>query len=128
MFFNHSVSDLVSRIRNGYAARKISVESPVSSLRQGILEILKNEGYILNYSKINDRTLSIHLKYHNSNPVISEIQTVSKPGRKIYCGFDKVPLVKNGLGVLIISTSQGILTDYEARTKKVGGEILLKVF
>lgn len=132
MFFNHPVSDLVSRIKNGYMAKKAVIASPVSRLRENILHVLKDEGYILNYSKVKEKDeaerFDIHLKYHYSEPVVSEIQVVSKPGRRIYCGAEDLPLVKNGLGMVIISTSQGVIADHDARSKKLGGEILLRIF
>jgi small subunit ribosomal protein S8 len=132
MFFNHPVSDLVARIKNGYMVNKVTISSPVSKLREGILSILKNEGYILNYTKVKEAgtaaRFDIQLKYHYSTPVVSEISVVSKPGKRIYCHVDKIPLVKNGLGMVVLSTSQGILADHDARSKKVGGEILFKVF
>jgi small subunit ribosomal protein S8 len=129
--FNHPVSDLVARIKNGYLAKKLVISSPSSHLRENILHLLKEEGYILNYSKIKDGKLEridIHLKYHQSSAVVSEISVVSKPGRRVYCGSDKIPVVRNGLGAVILSTSGGIIADHEARTKKLGGEILLKIF
>lgn len=133
MFFNHPVSDLVARIRNGYLAKKPVITSPVSSLRGDILKILKEEGFILSYSKIKEENSSIerfdiHLKYHYSNPVVSEIEVISKPGRRIYRGADEIPVVKNGLGMVVVSTSQGVIADHEAREKKLGGEVLLKIF
>lgn len=132
MSFNHSVSDLVARIRNGYLARRATIACPTSRLRENILKILKDEGYILNYSKVKEEgaaeRFDIHLKYHNSSPVMSEIEVISKPGRRIYCHADKIPLVKNGLGMVIISTSKGVIADHDARSQKVGGEILLKIF
>jgi small subunit ribosomal protein S8 len=131
MFFNHPVSDLVSRIKNGYMAKKTTISSPVSSLRENILKILKEEGYILNYSRIKEGNFDkfdIHLKYHYSNPVVNEIEVISKPGRRIYRSSDKIPLVKNGLGMVIISTSQGVIADHDARSKKLGGEVLFKIF
>ena len=130
MSFNHSVSDLATIIRNGYLAKKLVVTSPVSSLRENILKILKEEGYILNYSKVSLKKgrFDIHLKYHLSNPVISEITVVSKPGKRVYRSIDEIPVVKNGLGTVIISTSKGVMSDFSARTSKIGGEILLKVF
>ncbi len=131
MSFNHSVSDFVARIKNGYMARKSVISSPVSQLREDILRILKAEGYILNYSKVKDgnfEKFDIHLKYHFSNPVVSEINVVSKPGKRVYCHANQIPLVKNGLGMVVISTSSGVMMDYEARTKKLGGEILFKIF
>jgi small subunit ribosomal protein S8 len=131
MFFNHPVSDLVARIKNGYMVNKVAVSSPVSKLRENILSILKSEGYILNYTKIQNGSkahFDIQLKYHYSSPVVNEIQVVSKPGKRVYCSADKIPLVKNGLGVVVLSTPQGVLADHDARSKKVGGEVLLKVF
>ena len=132
MFFNHPVSDLVARIKNGYLANKPLISSPVSRLRENILHILKEEGYILNYSKVKEKDAAerfdIHLKYHYSAPVVSEIEVVSKPGRRIYCRADNIPLVKNGLGMVIISTSKGVIADHDARSQKLGGEILLKIF
>lgn len=128
---NHPVSDLVARLKNGYLANRTVISSPVSKLRENILKILKEEGFILSYSKVkteNFEHFDIHLKYHYSNPVISEISVVSKPGRKIYCSADEIPSVKNGLGMVIISTSKGVLSDHGARVQKLGGEVLLKIF
>jgi small subunit ribosomal protein S8 len=132
MFFNHPVSDLVTRIRNGYLAKKAVITSPVSRLRENILHLLKEEGFILSYSKIKEESglerIDIYLKYHHSNPVVSDIKVISKPGRKIYCRADQIPVVKNGLGMVVLSTSQGIVPDHEARSKKLGGEVLLRIF
>ena len=132
MSVNHSVSDLVSIIRNGYLARRNVVESPVSNLRENILKILKEEGYILNYSRLEEKgqakKFNIHLKYHLSNPVVQEIEVVSKPGRRVYCKAGDIPSVRNGLGMIVISTSIGVISDYSAKASKVGGEILLKIF
>lgn len=131
MSFNHSVSDLVAIIRNGYCANKHSVSSPVSNLRESILKILKDEGYILNYLKVREKShdiFSIVLKYHNLQPALKEISVVSKPGKKVYCRADSIPLIRNGLGMILLSTSRGILPDYTARTEGLGGEILLKIF
>jgi small subunit ribosomal protein S8 len=129
--FNHPVSDLVTIIRNGYQAKRQTVSSPVSKLRENILKILKEEGYILNYSKNNSAKLvkfDIHLKYSSSCPVVNEINVISKPGKRIYCNSDKIPLIKNGLGMVILSTSQGVIADHDARAKNLGGEILFKIF
>lgn len=130
--FNHPVSDLVAIIRNGYLAKRQTVASPVSKLRENILKILKEEGYILSYSKNNSTSkvkFDIHLKYSgHCMPVLNEIQVISKPGKRVYCNADKIPLIKNGLGMVLLSTSVGIVADYEARAKNLGGEILLKIF
>lgn len=131
MSVNHSVSDLVARIKNGYMVRRNVISSPVSKLRENILKILKDEGFILNYSKVKEESserFDIHLKYHYSNPVVSEISVVSKPGRRVYCACDEIPSVKNGLGLVVVSTSKGVVSDHEARSQKLGGEILLKIF
>jgi len=132
MSFNHSVSDLVSRIKNGYLSGKASVLSPVSKIRNNILQILKEEGYISNFVKVKDDnnidSFLISLKYHNSSPVVNYIEVVSKPGRRIYCQVNNIPLIRNGLGIAIISTSKGVLADHEARSQGLGGEILLKIF
>lgn len=111
--------------------KKSVISCPVSQLRENILQILKDEGYILSYSRVKDgnfEVFDIHLKYHFSNPVVSEIQVISKPGKRVYCHANKIPLVKNGLGMIVISTSQGVMIDHEARTKKLGGEVLFKIF
>lgn len=132
MSFNHPVSDLVARVKNGYLANRDSIESPVSKLRENILKILKEEGFILGYSKSEDKKghpkFDISLKYHNEEPVVGEIKVVSKPGRRVYKSCDEIPVVNNGLGVVVISTSKGVITDHEAREQKVGGEVLLTIF
>ncbi len=132
MFFNHPVSDLVARIKNGYLAKRTVISSPVSRLRGDILKILKEEGYILNYSKLKEEgkaeRFDIHLKYHYSAAVVNEIEVISKPGKRVYCSVEEIPLVKNGLGAVVISTSQGVMADHDARAKKLGGEILFKIF
>lgn len=132
MSVNHSVSDLVAMLRNGHLAKRSVIESPISKLREGILKILKDEGYILSYSKSSDKNnlgkFNIHLKYHLSKPVITDIEVISKPGKRVYCSSKDIPLVRNGLGMVLISTSKGILPDYKAKELKIGGELLLKVF
>lgn len=132
MSTNHSVSDIATRVRNGYLAYKNTISSPSSKLRVAILDILKEEGYIAGYSKNKAdngiESLEIALKYFNQKPVIETIEVVSKPGRRIYRNHNDLPIVNNGLGVVLISTSQGILTDHQARERKLGGEILLKIF
>lgn len=132
MSFNHPVSDLVARIKNGYLANRDSIESPVSKLRENILKILKQEGFILGYAKSKLESghdkFDISLKYHNENAVVDDIKVVSKPGRRIYKSYNEIPVVNNGLGVVVLSTSIGVITDHEAREKKVGGEILLTIF
>jgi len=130
--FNHPVSDLVAIIRNGYMAKRDSVKTTVSKIRENILKILKEEGYILGYSKTvsedKKEYFNIHLKYSSNQPVINEIKVISKPGKRVYCSFNDIPLVKNGLGMVVISTSKGIIADHQARVQKLGGEVLLTIF
>ncbi len=108
------------------------VSSPVSKMRESILEVLKNEGYIRGYARTKHTSgkeeLDIELKYDDRGPVISDITRISKPGRRVYSGAERIPYVNNGLGISIISTSKGVMTDTDAREQKVGGEIICKVF
>lgn len=126
------LGDMLTRIRNAQRAQKSTVRSPASKLRERVLDVLKREGYIRNYETIDVRPgikeLSIELKYHNGEPVIRELKRVSKPGRRIYAGVKDLPKVYNGLGIAIISTPRGVVSDAEARELKVGGEILCTVF
>jgi small subunit ribosomal protein S8 len=126
------LGDMLTRIRNGQSARKTVVSSPSSRFRTNVLEVLKREGYIRNYSSVDVRPgiqeLKIELKYHDGMPVISEIQRVSCPGRRVYYGIRDLPRVYNGLGIAILSTPRGVLSDSEARTANVGGEVLCHVF
>jgi len=129
--FNHSVSDLVARIKNGCLAKKAKISSPYSIIRESILKILKDEGYISSYAKLetsNGYTLEVNLKYLSYNSVITEIEVVSKPGRRYYCSSKDIPIVKNGLGVVLVSTHRGLMTDHQARVDNIGGEVLLKIF
>jgi small subunit ribosomal protein S8 len=126
------LGDMLTRIRNGQNARKSVVSSPASRFRSNVLEVLKREGYIRNYLSVDIRPglkeLQIELKYHEGQPVISEIKRVSRPGRRVYYGIRDLPRVYNGLGIAILSTPRGVLSDNEARTAKVGGEVLCHVF
>jgi small subunit ribosomal protein S8 len=132
MSMSDPLGDMLTRIRNGQNARKNIVSSPASRFRSNVLEVLKREGYIRNYSSVDIRPglkeLKIELKYHEGQPVISEIQRVSRPGRRVYYGLRDLPRVYNGLGIAILSTPRGVLSDNEARTAKVGGEVLCHVF
>ena len=127
-----AISDLITRIRNAQMARKQTVDSPISNLRESVLRVLQSEGYINSYSiETHDskcKALRISLKYHNNQPVIWEIKRISKPGRRIYSSIKQLPLVKNGLGIYILSTNRGVMSDMEARKQSVGGEILCSVF
>mgnify|MGYP001493421733 FL=1 len=132
MSMSDPLGDMLTRIRNGQNARKSVVSSPASQFRSNVLEVLKREGYIRNYSSVDVRPglkeLKIELKYHEGQPVISEIKRVSRPGRRVYFGLRDLPRVYNGLGIAILSTPRGVLSDTEARTAKVGGEVLCHVF
>ena len=126
------VSDLFTRIRNAQMMRKKSVMSPVSSERLNILKVLLNEGYIKAYDLVEDGTafkkVEIELKYDGNEPVITEIKRVSKPGRRVYTSVKDIKPVKNGLGINILSTNKGILSETEARKQSVGGELICTVF
>jgi small subunit ribosomal protein S8 len=132
MSMTDPLGDMLTRIRNGQRARKSSVISPASNLRQNVLEVLKREGFIRGYarSKVKEgiEELSIELKYHEGTPVISEISRVSTPGRRVYSRVNDLPKVYNGLGISVLSTPKGVMSDHEARKANVGGEILCKVF
>jgi small subunit ribosomal protein S8 len=122
------IADLLTRIRNGNLAGKSSVDAPFSNIKIEIARILKAEGFINNYSQ-KDRDLRIYLRYTDDGErVITEIKRISKPGCRVYCNKDNLPKVLNGLGIAIISTSKGVLTDREARQASVGGEVLCTVW
>ncbi len=131
MSLSDPLGDLLTRLRNGQAARLTEVQSPASKLRASLLEVLKREGYIRDFSvKQNGASsvLNIELKYSEGQPVIKEITRVSRPGRRVYTQIKDVPRVYNGLGISILSTPRGVLSDKEAREANVGGEILCRVF
>lgn len=131
MAMNHAVSELVTCLKNGQQARKEKVITTSSKLKVAILEILKREGYILDYEVFNNGSfdvIEITLKYTGIIPVVREIQVLSKPGKRLYAGVDEIPVVRNGLGNVILSTPKGIMTGFEAKTLNVGGELLLKIF
>jgi small subunit ribosomal protein S8 len=132
MSMSDPLGDMLTRIRNGQSAGKSVVSSPASRLRANVLEVLKREGYIRDYSSVEVRTgiseLQIELKYHEGTPVISQIQRVSRPGRRVYSGIKELKRVYNGLGISILSTPRGVLSDNEARDANVGGEVLCMVF
>ena len=132
MTFVDPIGDMITRIRNAQLRTLYNVKIPSSTYRAKILEVLKQEGYISNYKLLsesnNKNSLEVDLKYHNGMPVIKEITRVSKPGRRIYAKASSIPKVQNGLGLAIVSTSKGIMSDNEARTQNIGGEIICKVF
>ena len=126
------IGDMITRIRNAQLRALNNVAIPNSKFRAKILDVLKQEGYIGNYKISSDNkkkeTLLVDLKYSNGLPVIKEIKRVSKPGRRIYAKAGSIAKIQNGLGLAIVSTSMGIMSDNDARTKNVGGEIICRVF
>lgn len=132
MSMTDPLGDMLTRIRNAQRAKKSEVVTPASRLRENVLEVLKKEGYIAGYEKSNVRPgideLKIKLKYHEGASVITEIYRVSTPGRRVYSSVKDLPRVYNGLGISIISTPMGVMSDHEARKSNVGGEILCQVF
>ena len=132
MTMSDPLGDMLTRIRNGQQARKTKITSPASRLRTNVLEVLKREGFIRGFSQQEIRTgiseIEIELKYHEGDPVIREISRVSTPGRRVYSGVKDLPRVYDGLGISILSTPRGVLSDSEARDQNVGGEILCRVF
>lgn len=132
MAINDPLGDLLTRIRNGQRSGKTSVRSPASKHRADVLEVLKREGYIRGYERreFDDgkSELEVELKYSDGAPVIREISRISKPGRRVYSSIKDLPRVYNGLGISILSTPRGVMSDSEARAANVGGEVLCKVF
>ena len=123
---------MLTRIRNGQSAQKKVVDAPASRFRGNVLDVLKREGYIRNFSQIEKRPgileFKIELKYFDGKPVISEIKRVSTPGRRVYSSINDLPKTYNGLGISILSTPRGVMSDNEARAAQVGGEVLCQVF
>jgi small subunit ribosomal protein S8 len=131
MAMNDLLSDMIARIKNGQKARLAQVNCRASKLSANVLEVLKNEGYIRDYRTVgegNKKDIEIDLKYHEGEPVIKEIKRESKPGRRTYESIKDLPKFFNGLGIAILSTSKGVMSDFEARSANVGGEILCSVF
>src|SRR5205807_8828276 len=125
-------SDLITRIRNAQMRAKNKVSTPGSKMRENVLEVLKSEGYIRGYATLEHSSgrseIEIELKYFDGEPVIREIERVSKPGRRVYTSVKSMPRINNGLGVTIVSTPKGVMADHDARDANVGGEILCTVF
>ena len=131
MALTDPLGDMLTRIRNGQRARKDSVLSPASKLRARVLDVLQREGYIRGYSEEEmgpAKGIRIELKYFEGQPAIKHVARVSKPGRRVYSGANALPRVRNGLGMTIVSTPRGVLSDAEARDQNVGGEVLAEVF
>ena len=132
MSLSDPIGDMLARLKNSQLRNHKKIELPSSKFKSKIAEILKSEGYIIDYevvtSENNKTNLLITLKYSSGNPVISSIERISKPGRRIFSSAESLPKVNNGLGIAIISTPKGVMTDIDARKNKVGGEIICKVF
>jgi small subunit ribosomal protein S8 len=131
MLMNDPLGDMLTRIRNAQLRKRPNVKTPASALRRRVLDVLAEEGYIRGYSEVEfngKAEFDIELKYFDGQPVIREIQRVSKPGRRVYSSVRSIPRVADGLGVSILSTPKGVMSDHEARTQNVGGEVLCRVF
>ena len=132
MSLTDPIGDMIARVKNAQARNHKKVELPSSNFKTKIADILKNEGFIkdfkVNAENNNKSTLSLELKYHSGNPVISTFERVSKPGRRIFSSAEGLPKINNGLGIAIVSTPKGVMTDIDARKQKIGGEIICKVF
>ncbi|MDA9753349.1 30S ribosomal protein S8 [Candidatus Pelagibacter sp.] len=130
MSFSDPIGDMIARVKNAQARNHKKVELPSSNFKSKIADILKNEGFIKDFKITNDKKpiLSLELKYHSGNPVISNFERISKPGRRIFSRADSLPKINNGLGIAIISTPKGVMTDMDARKQNIGGEIICKVF
>ena len=131
MSLSDPIGDMIARIKNAQSRNHKKVELPSSNFKVKIAEILKNEGFVKDFkvnSENNKNLLSLELKYHSGNPVINTFERVSKPGRRIFSSADGLPKINNGLGIAILSTPKGVMTDLDARKQRVGGEIICKVF
>jgi small subunit ribosomal protein S8 len=132
MSVNDPLGDMLTRIRNALGRRKSKVSTPASRLRTRVLDVMKAEGYIRDYSQVDygngKSEIEIELKYAEGGPVIREIMRVSKPGRRVYVSVRSIPHVANGLGISILSTPKGVMADHEAREQNVGGEVLCQIF
>mgnify|MGYP001102933239 FL=1 len=132
MVMNDPIGDLLARIRNAQMRNRTAVMTPASKLRSWILDVLKSEGFIRGYQAIQDdegkNNLQIDLKYFDGQPVIKELKRISTPGRRVYTGVKDIPRVRQGLGIAIISTPKGVMSDSKARATNVGGEVLCTVF
>ncbi len=131
MSLSDPVGDMLARIKNSQVRNHKKVQLPSSKFKVKIVEVLKNEGYIIDFKVDDDEkkpNLEINLKYNLGNPVISSIERISKPGRRIFSSAESLPKINNGLGIAIVSTPKGVMTDVDARKQKIGGEIICKVF
>ena len=125
------IADFLTRIRNAQKARHSAIELPASNIKVAIAKILKEQGFVSDYQKIDDGvqgTLKVALKYYNRKPAINELKRVSTPGRRLYVGAENIPKVRRGLGIAIVSTSKGVMTDKQARSYNVGGELICTIW
>ena len=130
MSLSDPIGDMLARIKNSQSRNYKKIDMPSSKFKAKIAEVLKNEGYIIDFKVISDSKpkLEIILKYYSGRPVISSIERISKPGRRIFSSAESLPKINNGLGIAIVSTPKGVMTDIDARKQKIGGEIICKVF
>ena len=130
MSLSDPIGDMLARIKNAQVRNHSKVSLPSSKFKAKIADVLKSEGYIIDYNINDDKkpSIEINLKYNSGNPVINTIERISKPGRRIFSSASSLPKINNGLGIAIVSTPKGVMTDVDARKKKLGGEIICKVF
>lgn len=132
MAISDPLGDMLTRIRNAQMRKKSSVTTPASKLRGNVLDVMKKEGYIRGYTRVDydggKSEFEIELKYYEGEPVIRSITRISKPGRRVYSSVGNLPTIANGLGVSILSTPRGVMSDHEAREANVGGEVLCSIF
>jgi len=130
MSLSDPIGDMLARIKNSLMRYNKKVELPSSKFKIKLAEVLKSEGYIIDYKVTDEKkpNLKINLKYNSGNPVISSIERISKPGRRIFSSAESLPKINNGLGIAIVSTPKGVMTDIDARKQNIGGEIICKVF
>ena len=130
MSMSDPIADMLTRIRNGLARNKVSVSMPSSGLKEAIAKVLQDEGFVDGFevkAAGQKKTLSITLRYHEGEPAIEQLSRVSRPGRRMYCGANDMPRLNGGLGVIMISTSKGVMSDRQARTEGIGGEVICSV-
>lgn len=132
MSMSDPLANMLAAIRNGAMANKTAITVPASKLKKAVLKVLQDEGYIRNFSDVEDANgkpaIKIELKYFEGEPVIKKMQRISSPGRRVYAKFNNLPRVYNGLGIVVVSTSKGVISDFEARQQKIGGELLCSVY
>jgi small subunit ribosomal protein S8 len=132
MSMSDPLANMLAAIKNGQMANKTAITVPASKLKKAVLRVLSNEGYIRNFEETADKegkpAIKIELKYFEGKPVIKALKRISSPGRRIYTKFDNMPRIYNGLGVVVVSTSKGVISDFEARQQKIGGELLCSVY